>query len=254
MTEKNIVQMAKQRFDCELHTPEYAKIHADSTHLDNVLQMMDIRAHKRYVDIGTGNGYIAFELAKRFGDIWVTGVDIAENAIERDQQIAQQAHLKQIRFQAYQGTVLPLEDMSSYGIVSRYAFHHFPNPLVSAREMFRILEPGGFVVLADPVAYDEDTVGFIDKFQALKKDGHVCFYKQAELFRLFHQAGFTVEEQFFSEVTYPRQLTTAYYQLFEETPQAILERYRIDIRGNQVFITVKVGNTKFRKDGGRDDA
>jgi ubiquinone/menaquinone biosynthesis C-methylase UbiE len=210
---------------------------------------MDIRENKRYVDIGTGNGYIAFELAKRFGNIFITGLDIAEKSIEINTQIAQKEQLSHLNFETYQGITFPFQNESFYGIISRYALHHFPNIILSVREMYRILEPYGFVIIADPLTYDEDTVGFVDQFQALKKDGHVCFYKTDDLIQMFHQIGFVVEDQFFNYVTYPRELNLKYTTLFEKTPQEILEKYNITIREEQVFITVKVFNVMFRKNG-----
>ena len=40
MTENDIIQMAKQRFDQELHTPRYKKIHADTEHLERLIERL----------------------------------------------------------------------------------------------------------------------------------------------------------------------------------------------------------------------
>lgn len=249
MTEYEIVRMAKERFDRELHTPRYRKIHADADHLERLIQLMEIRPQEHYIDLGTGNGYIAFELARRFPEVIITGVDIADNAIAQNQQIARENGLEHVTFQTYGGMQLPFADACCYGVVSRYAFHHFPNPRLSAREIARILQARGYFVLADPVGNDEDTVGFIDRFQQLQSDGHVCFYKHTEIIHMFSEAGFAAEEQFFSFVTYPRTLHDGYFELLEQTPQDILDCYHIDIRDQEAFITVKIANTRFRKGG-----
>ena len=249
MREEDIVQFAKQRFEQEVHTPEYRKIHADSNHLENLLQLMDIRENKTYLDLGTGNGYIAFELAKRFPSIFVTGLDIAEGAIETNTQIATQEHLVNVKFETYQGTNFPFPDGSFYGIISRYALHHFPNIRLSVNEMGRTLESHGFVIISDPAPYDEDIVEFYNAFQALKQDGHVRAYKTEELSRIFEQAGFTREKHFFSYVTYPRELISAYTMLFEQTPPEILEKYNIELQEQHVFVTARIFNVMFRKRG-----
>jgi ubiquinone/menaquinone biosynthesis C-methylase UbiE len=249
MNEYEIVRMAKERFDRELHTSRYRKIHADADHLEKLIQLMEIRPQQHYIDLGTGNGYIAFELARRFPEISITGVDIADNAIAQNQQIARESGLEHVTFQTYTGMQLPFADACCHGVVSRYAFHHFPNPMFSAQEIARVLQPGGYFVLSDPVGDDEDTVGFIDRFQQLLPDGHVCFYKRAEIINTFAETGFTAEKQFFSFVTYPRTLHNGYWTLLEQTAQDILDRYHIDIREQEVFITVKIANTRFRKGG-----
>jgi ubiquinone/menaquinone biosynthesis C-methylase UbiE len=247
MTEYEIVDMAKKRFDQELHTPGYKKIHADEQHREQLLAVMEIEPQRHYLDLGTGNGYMAFELARRFSNIFVTGVDIAENSIAENQRISREEQLNYVMFQTYEGMELPFHEHAYHGVVSRYAFHHFPKPHLSACEIARVLQPDGYFVLADPVAYDEDTVGFIDRFQQLIPDGHVCFYKNAERERIFQEVEFYIEEQFFTSVTYPRKLHEGYTQLFEQTPQHILDCYALDVRDNEVWITVKVANTKFRK-------
>ncbi len=247
MTEYEIVRRAKARFDQELHTPRYRQIHADDTQRDRLIELMDIQPQRRYLDLGTGNGYIAFELARRFPESAILGVDIAENAIVKNQAIAMEFGMTHVHFQAYGGMELPVPDGACHGVVSRYAFHHFPKPQLSAREIARITGPDGYCVLADPVTADGDTVGFVDRFQQLELDGHVCFYPVAECERIFQEAGFVLEEQFFTSVTYPRPMGSQYAELFEVTPQHIVDCYKIDIHEDKVWITVTVANTKFRK-------
>jgi SAM-dependent methyltransferase len=247
MTEHDIIRKAKERFDLELHTPGYKKIHADNQHREQLLAMMEIEPQRHYLDLGTGNGYMAFELARRFPGIFVTGIDIAENSIAQNQCMARDSELHHVTFQTYGGMELPLNDNAYHGVVSRYAFHHFPKPKLSAREIARILQPDGYFVLADPVAYNEDTVGFIDKFQQMIPDGHVCFYKSVERERMFRDVGFRVDDMSFSVCTYPRKLHEGYIKLFEQTPQHILDCYALEVREDEVWITVKIANTKFRK-------
>ncbi len=247
MTENEIVRRARERFDPELHTARYKKIHADDAQRDRLIRLMDVQPQRRYIDLGTGNGYIAFELARRFPESTITGIDIAENSISKNQTIAGEQAMKHVNFQAYGGMELPVADSACHGVVSRYAFHHFPKPQLSAREIDRITDRDGFFVLADPVSNDDDTTNFVDRFQQMEPDGHVCFYPVAERERIFREAGFYVEEQFFTHITYPRPMGDRYAELFEATPQHILDSYNIDVREDKVWITVTVANTKFQK-------
>lgn len=247
MHEEHIVQMAKQRFEHEVHTDAYKTVHADANHLESLLNMMEIQEGKSYLDIGTGNGYLAFELATRYPHITVTGVDITDRAMVTNTQIAREKNLTNVHFDTYQGITFPFHDASFFGIISRYALHHFPKIEVSVTEMYRMVEPHGVVILADPLTYEADTVRFVDQFQALKRDGHVCFYQTTELIDFFENAGFMTEKHFLTQVTYSRELNAEYTTLFDNTPSDMLKRYHITIQGEQVFITVRVFNVMFRK-------
>lgn len=247
MNKKHIIEDAKKGFDGYLHTEDYIKIHADSAHLESLLGLVEVRDKKKYLDIGTGNGYIAFELAKRYPTISILGIDIAENAIKKNTKIKNERKLTNLDFMPYQGIDIPLETNSVFGVISRYALHHFPNIKASVNHFYRILEPGGFLIISDPVTYDEDTICFIDDFQKLKKDGHVHFYKEAELIDYMSSEGFRNFKTFYSYLTYPRPFNTDYKNLFDKTHDDILKKYKIDIQGKQVYITVKVLNLMFVK-------
>ena len=247
MKAQDIVEQARQGFDKVLHTAEYRKIHADSTHLEALLRMVDFQPNKRYLDLGTGNGYIAFELAARFPNLSVTGLDITTNAIQVNQSIQRERGLTNLDFYAYEGVCLPFDEATFWGVISRYAFHHFPDAIGSVHELHRVVEHQGFVIISDAITRDEDTAYFIDRFQQLKPDGHVHFYRPYELETLFHQNGFQKETHFMSTVSYPRELNKAYLQLLNNTPVSVLKKYRAQVRETIVQITVDVLNVLFRK-------
>lgn len=201
---------------------------------------------KHYLDVGTGNGYVAFALAKQAPDIFVIGIDIVQKAIAANNQKAKSEQLHNLKFFDFNGANLPFDASKFFGIVSRYAFHHFPSPEWSVREMARVLEVGGFCVIADPIPNTQDETDFINSYMALKDDGHVRFYRPSELESLFGRAGFQIEEQFFSSITFPRPMTADYQRLLAETSTEILQAYRIQINGDQIHLSVQVLNTRFR--------
>jgi len=247
LNEHTIVANARRRFDKELHTKSYTEVHSDSTHLENLIGIVDVQKNKRYLDIGTGNGYVAFDMAKRFPDIFVTGLDIAENAIEQNGKIKQEKNLKNIDFSTYCGTNIPMDNNSFYGIIIRYALHHFPNIVLSISEMRRVLEHNGFVIISDPITYDDDSSDFINQFHKLRKDGHVCFYRICDLMDLFGNAGFNVEEKFFSYLSFTKELTSAHLTLLKNTPKGVLDKYKSSIQEKEIHVTVSVINIMFKK-------
>ena len=248
MKNQDIITQARQGFDSQLHTAGYRKIHSDQAHLEALMQFLEIQPAGHYIDLGTGNGYLAFEMTRRFPDIFVAGVDIATNAIRLDQALQRERQLGNLDFLEYDGGRLPLEDQACRGCISRYAFHHFPDPAFSAGELGRVTQAHGFVIIADPLTYDEDTCGFIDRFQQRKPDGHVHFYRSQELDDIFRQNGFSMQAQFFTKLTYPREMNADYQRLFDATPSAVLEQYQVSVGIPSVQITVTVRNVMYRKE------
>jgi SAM-dependent methyltransferase len=213
----------------------------------SLIDLLQPEAHQAILDLGTGSGAVAFEVGRRFPGCWVVGIDVAEVAIARNIEKRGTEGASNVEFRSYSGTALPFEDASFDGVTSRYAFHHLPEPEVSVAEMSRVLRRGGRAVISDPVPFDEDTGGFIDDFQRLKPDGHVRFHRRTDLAELFAGCGLHKAAEFHTQTAYPRPMDRRYEELLKRTPRAILERYRVQVRDAQVFVTLDVGNTLFQK-------
>lgn len=246
MDAQSNIDQSRQVFDQILHDAAYSQLLADADHLAGLIGLMDIQEGQRYLDLATGNGYVAFELAQKFPHIQVTGLDITPNSIRRNRLRRQEMGLNHLDFQLFDGIHYPFEDNRLFGIVSRYAFHHFPAPDTTLDEFRRILSPGGFAVISDPRTDDDDDCPFIDDFQRLRPDGHIHFYKTPEIVALFQCHGFTTEDSFDSQVTYPHNLTPEHKRLLDDTPVAALQRYAVRVVEQQVFVTVRVSNIRFR--------
>ncbi len=244
--EKQVIEKARQGFEDELFAQNYSEIHSDEQHLIALLNLCQFVKGKHYLDLGTGNGYIAFEMAKQNPEIFVTGLDIVAKAVEVNNQKTKNEKFNRVNFIAYQGIELPFDDGEFFGVVSRYAFHHFHNPALAAKEIFRIVERDGFCIIADPVPDRQDKTEFINQFASLKDDGHVRFHTGEEIESIFGGAGFRVAKQTISSITFPRQMTKEYERLIEQTPRKILQAYQLRIEENRVYVTVEVLNTGFR--------
>jgi ubiquinone/menaquinone biosynthesis C-methylase UbiE len=244
---QRMVEKAKESFGRDLLAPGYAQIISDADHLANILKLCEIVPGKSYLDIGTGSGYIAFELARQSPAVFVTGLDIVEHVVEVNNQKAQENNYRNLQFTVFEGTHFPFSDSAFYGAMSRYAFHHFPLPDLSVREIYRVLKPGGFCVIADPMANPADEVDFVNRFGALRDDGHVRYYHEHALIDLFTGAGFSVAGKFHSAITFPRPKDDRYERLLAHTAGRVLDLYQVRVEDEQITITVQVMNICFRK-------
>ncbi len=249
MNDADIIDSSRKRFDEILHSPEYPRVHADDEQLEKLLGLCEIEPGESYLDIGTGNGYVALALARRFPGISVRGLDIARASLAANAELSRRESIANVAFDAYDGGDFPYRDGRFAGCVSRYAFHHFPNAEASAAEIARVTADGGFFTLSDPVTLPGDDEGFVDRFQSLTPDGHVHFYTRREIEPLFNRHGFFAEKEFTSSVRYPREAGPAYDRLLSGTRRETLARYAIESADGLVYITVEVMNVFFRKRG-----
>jgi SAM-dependent methyltransferase len=244
---QKIVEQARASFERDLLTPGYSRIISDDAHLANIIRFCRVVSGKSYLDIGTGSGYLAFELARRNPSCYVTGIDIVEPVIAAGNLKAVENGLPRLNFLCFAGIDLPFDDGRFYGALSRYAFHHFPSPDFSVREVHRILEPGGFCMISDPMADPEDDLDFMDRFSVMRNDGHVRYYRDSVLVDLFEKAGFTTEKRFDSSITFPRIKDDRSGRLLAKTPGRILDLYKIRLDGDKIYSTMRVMNIYFKK-------
>jgi len=107
---------------------------------DRLVDALDPKPGERWLDIATGAGAVALRLARRGAD--VEGLDIAPGLIDRARRRADDEGLA-IRFEVGDAESLPYEDASFDGVASSFGVIFAPRHEVAARELARVLRPGG---------------------------------------------------------------------------------------------------------------
>jgi SAM-dependent methyltransferase len=109
-------------------------------------ERLDIVPGCKLLDVACGSGQLALMAAK--DGIEVTGIDIANNLVERAQARAQAEGLK-VRFKAADAEALPFDDASFDVVVSLIGAMFAPQPQLVAQEMIRVCVPGGTIAMAN---------------------------------------------------------------------------------------------------------
>jgi len=242
------VAQAKESFSRVLSNQTYAGIIRDDKHLEVILDLVKTGDYESILDIGTGTGYLAFPLAEMYPNAKVYGIDIAEVIMEKNQETVKESGISNLTFLAFDGLEYPFEEESFDLIVSRYAFHHFPQVEDSLKQMYRLLKKGGKVLISDPMRHPTDAKGVIDDFMGIKQDGHIQFYSPEELEALFVGAGFAKEAQVITDMKFPFPPKQEYWELYDKTSHEDKAYYNITREENTVWVkNIQVGNTLFVK-------
>jgi putative AdoMet-dependent methyltransferase len=128
--------------------------------LERVADLAAVGPRARVVDVGTGTGNLALLLKERGAQV---------TAVEPSQAMRAIAAAKLGGDQVLDGHFLglPLPDASQDAVVSTYAFHHLSDERKAqgARELLRVLRPGGRIVLGDVAwANEEARISMIARF------------------------------------------------------------------------------------------
>jgi SAM-dependent methyltransferase len=138
------------------------------------------------LDVACGAGLVVCAFARVVRH--ATGIDLtpAMLAEARKNQAAQ--GLTNVTWR--QGDVLPLPypDASFTLVTSRFAFHHFVDPLAVLREMGRVVAPGGRVMVIDSAPAPAKADAF-NRLEKLRDPSHVRAMPPEELRGLFRAAG-----------------------------------------------------------------
>jgi ubiquinone/menaquinone biosynthesis C-methylase UbiE len=113
-----------------------------------LVELAGLADGQRVLDVGCGTGTLAL-LAKAAAP----GTDVV--GVDADLEMLERARAKpgagEIRFDEGMADELPYEDASFDRVLSSLVFHHLPRPVKdgAAREIARVLRPGGQFHLAD---------------------------------------------------------------------------------------------------------
>jgi SAM-dependent methyltransferase len=105
----------------------------------------DIRGCKRILDAGCGNGrYTRFILREADPDALITGFDYSEQMLHRARR---RLHSDRASHVAADLTRLPYADNSFEAVICGWVLEHLPDPRPGLRELGRVLQPGGKLLL-----------------------------------------------------------------------------------------------------------
>jgi ubiquinone/menaquinone biosynthesis C-methylase UbiE len=150
----------------------------------DALEALELGKEDRFLDVGCGTGAAvraAAEVAER-----AVGVDLSTKMLAEARERA--AGLPRVEFVEGDSEDLPFGDEEFTAVLCTTSLHHYPRPEKAAREMARVLAPGGRVVIGDGTS-DAVVMKVSDFLLRRFEPGHVHFHRVEDLRRLLDAAG-----------------------------------------------------------------
>jgi arsenite methyltransferase len=124
---------------------------------DRVLDEAHLFSGMRLVDVGAGDGLLAFRALERLGTIQVVLTDISPPLLRHAKDTAARLNLKdQCTFlECTAEKLTDLADSTVDAIVTRASIAYVSNKNAAFREFQRVLKPGGRISIAEPIMQDE---------------------------------------------------------------------------------------------------
>ncbi len=165
-----------------------ARTIADERALQLLLDLSAAGTEDTLLDVACGGGLVVCAFARYLRH--ATGIDVTPAMLERARDLARQHGLRNVTWDLGSALPLPYPDGAFTIVVSRFAFHHFPDPQAVLAEMARVCAPGGRVLVCDVQASDDPSkAAEFNCMEILRDPSHVRAMPESELRGLFRAVG-----------------------------------------------------------------
>lgn len=110
---------------------------------DGIIEFLQPNGNQKILDIASGAGEPAFSIAKKLNGGEVILTDLADDMLSIARENAQATGIKNVSFRACDVCELPFAENSFDHVSCRMGFMFFPDLHIAAKEINRVLKPGG---------------------------------------------------------------------------------------------------------------
>ncbi|MGY0692326.1 class I SAM-dependent methyltransferase [Virgibacillus sp. FSP13] len=197
MKEKDYV---KQIFSKNKEAYVSSSTHANGNDLTVMIEWLKPTSTMKALDIATGGGHVAKQLAKHINEIIAT--DLTKEMLENTAKHLQSQ--QNISYAVADAENLPFPDCMFDLITCRIAAHHFPNPEKFISEVKRVLKPNGQFLFIDNIAPEDNTLDqFNNTLEKMRDYSHVRSRSVSEWKEIFHDNDLSIMKEIIRKKTLP---------------------------------------------------
>lgn len=209
-------------------------------YLERMVSLLHPSKTDEVLEAAAGTCACARALAPHVGH--VTCLDMTSAMLSVGQAEAAKEGKRNLTFLLGDVTELPFLPDSFDLVLSRLAFHHFPDPARPFAEMVRVLRPGGRLVLIDMEAPDERDTR--DEIERLRDPSHVRNLTRAEMQALFAAHHLTIEQCGTTSMVMKLEAWMEYTHTPAPVREVIRQRMQAELSGG-----AKTGFAPYVRDG-----
>jgi ubiquinone/menaquinone biosynthesis C-methylase UbiE len=165
-------------------------VHSEADGMTRTLSAARIAPGMTVLDVACGPGIVACAAALQGAH--VTGIDLTPAMIEQARERQRQMKLDNVDWHVGDARQLPFATASFDVVLTRYSFHHIPDPLPVLREMKRVCRKGGRVVVIDATPSPETQTAY-DYMETVRDPSHASALTLDQLQAMGRDAGLAEE-------------------------------------------------------------